>query len=256
MVCPKCGKNVDNDKRFCPACGLSLTESYDTSSYSEKRTNPVPYLITIVAIVLILAVAYVVVQLNNNKSDANDSNSAPANEITTEKEEVATEAKADEAVAADADEPEPEPEEEAADADIDMGEINTYISNFLEDFYSYGWVYTTNNHDSSYVAQYTVPGSNAYKIFGQDYWQERPDVVFNRIYDINVVSVEQASDGSYNAYVSYIYDLYHTDTGKTASKVEIAVDNIVMESGQLLLNNHTWKNDLPIGTNVTISDFK
>lgn len=129
------------------------------------------------------------------------------------------------------------------------------IQDLMNTFYSYAWVNATNNHDSSYVADYTVDGSPAYQMLGLEYWQERPTLRFDSIYDVNVINIEPKYDGSYDVYVYYTYELYYTDKDKTNSNIELAIDNVVWNGYEFLVNNHTWVNDIPVGSSVSISDF-
>lgn len=129
------------------------------------------------------------------------------------------------------------------------------IQDLMSEFYSYAWVNSTNNHDSSYVAAYTVEGSPAYQMFGLDYWQERPTLRFDGIYDVNVINIEPKSDGSYDVYVYYTYELYYTDKDRTNSNIELAIDNVVWNGYEFLVNNHTWIDDIPVGSSVSLSDY-
>ena len=41
MQCPKCGKEVNNDRNFCPGCGFSLNnrQSYENTSTALNRVG-------------------------------------------------------------------------------------------------------------------------------------------------------------------------------------------------------------------------
>ncbi len=257
MICPGCGKTVESDKKFCPKCGTPLdaaTENAVQSNISpHSQISYIIYPITIVAVVFIIAAAYVIVNIHSSEKSGEQQTAAI--EVTTEN---AAEADVTEAAKSS------EETEFAQDETTYMQAVketpspnNAYedIQNLLRDMYSYGWVNSTNYHDSSYITDYTVSGSRAYQIFGIEYWQERPDVIFDGIYDINVINIKQQTDGSYDAYVYYTYEIYHSATGKTSSNIELAIDNVVWTGSEFLVNDHMWKDDVPIGTPISINDY-
>lgn len=138
---------------------------------------------------------------------------------------------------------------------IDDGSLYQ-IQDLLSELYSFGWVMATNNQNASYVEDYTAYGSPAYQTFGVDYWQERPSVRFDYINDVNVIDVQKKSDGSYDAYVYYTYKIYHTDKDKISSNIELAIDNVVYDGYGYLVYEHTWIDDIPLGSTVTIENYR
>lgn len=293
MACPKCNKYLEEGKLFCPSCGMKFeqnipsfenndnnlnTEFQQTTPIfnntdSNTRTNveqnqpvlnrppsqrsPIPYLITIVVVTLIISVAYVLANSNrsNNNMPADDQQSTETTtetttssdnktteadvvvdvEVTTEKPEVTPVPKRSYV------EPEPDPEPE--------------IYSVMNDLYTYGWVMATNNHDSSYVAPYTVPGSPIYSMLGLRYWQERPNVEFEYISNLKIYNISKNSDGSYEVCASYEYKLHNYQTGKTSNYIELTRDTVVYRNGEYLLYDHNWVNNLPIGTYISMSNF-
>ncbi|MCC8097784.1 MAG: zinc-ribbon domain-containing protein [Eubacterium sp.] len=291
MFCPNCGKNVDNDKNFCPACGKKLRKQGNSAEISERKPgakggfNSAPYLIAAVVIVFIISASafFVTFSLiskpNDNAYISSVENEMKISEIETALEpetEAVTETEvqpATEEVPPAAAEPEIEPPSKYTTENAFDDSYGVYL--FVEElaydlinpFYSYAWVQTTNNHDSSYVDRFSLDGSPVRYTLGQEYWQERPTKSFKRIYDVQIHKISNVMwldnptcDSGFDVCVSYSFELYDSETGKTTSKTELVIANVSVEymgnyTHALYMNKHTWVNDVPLGTTVTEDDF-
>lgn len=226
MYCSECGKENDEGRKFCSRCGNALknqggervntTETNpETGNYTPQTKigggfNPVPYLITAVVIVFIISAAAVTVSLlsrpggNPPETFAYDGEGETEEITENEETEVLTEEKT-EAVAEAQTEEQTEAQTQAAavqteteigpptlsnfpadDSSSEYYAVREYASELMENFYGYAWVQTTNNHDSSYVADFCFDDSPIYTMLGYEYWQERPNVQFKRIYDVTI----------------------------------------------------------------------
>jgi hypothetical protein len=56
-------------------------------------------------------------------------------------------------------------------------------------------------------------------------------------------------------YVSYDYELYNGASGKTSSHTELTIDEVKWNGNRYILSAHNWKNDVPIGSYVSLSSF-
>jgi hypothetical protein len=151
-------------------------------------------------------------------------------------------------------EEETEPPTEAP-APTEPSNYTEYINRLVDGAYSIGWLNATNSHDASCMLPYTSPEYPVYQMLGTDYWQERPSVRFDYIQNVKVYGINKKYDGCYIVYVSYDYELYNSSTGQYSSNTELTVDTVVWDGSEYKLSEHNWKNDLPLGSTVTMSSF-
>ncbi|MCD7778220.1 MAG: zinc ribbon domain-containing protein [Clostridiales bacterium] len=262
MFCPKCGKKVSDDKNFCPGCGNDLREviSRAEKEKDENGFNPVPYLVTAVVIVLIISAAFVTINFADSRKGKTDTQTA--GDTGSEAEQTAETQQTDLSEVGP-----PTSDKEVDDMAGEFEETEKYAYDLVNPFYSYAFVETVNNHDSSYAAKFSVENSPVYNALGLEFWQNRPAVSFRRIYDVKVHDVAAAGvygdkdedPGNYCVCVSYTYELYNSETGKTSSNIELAIDNVKWETrngeNTLLMYKHTWVNDVPLGTEITAENF-
>ncbi|MCD7778219.1 MAG: hypothetical protein LUH47_06935, partial [Clostridiales bacterium] len=244
---------------------------------------PVPYLITAVIIVFIISAAAVAVSLMSEPEDEGYTSTAAeqrngnmyTEEITEPETEAVTEAEQevqppDEEIPPAVSEPEIEPPSKVYGFDDSYSGylfVEDLAYDLINPFYSYAWVQTTNNHDSSYINKLSLSGSPVRYTLGEEYWQERPTKSFNRIYNVQIHKISNVMwlknptcDTGFDVCISYSFELYDSETGKTVSKTELAIANVSIEQISeevfaLYMNKHTWVNDVPLGTTVTEDDF-
>lgn len=258
MKCPKCGNEVNNNSKFCTKCGYKLNKANEISLQSSSKNNKV----IIGIIVGIIAVLIVVIgggtyALLNGREDDNSlyetrcglfNFAMETTETTEETTETTTETTTEETTA----EVTTENEEIIS---VSPESNDEEIQNVVSNFYSYGWVMSTNNHDPYYVGEYSIYGSPAYNLLGIDYWQENTGVTFDRIYNVEVVSIKKVSDDMYDVNVCYTYELYNSEKDKHTTNKELAVCTVARKDGRFLVYDHKWVNTVAVDTYVTDADF-
>ncbi len=271
MRCPKCGNEVNEGMLFCTKCGARLSNNnidYEGNplphrsrqSSSKQSYTPIYIAVSITVVGFLMCIAIVLASSsNNNKEVVYDDETTTTVETETEPvtqveivtqvevvTEVVTVPVATPAPAAQAVTPPPTQQNNYTD------EIYSLISGA----YSIGWVQATNTHNASYLLPYTTADTQAYSILGAQYWQQKPNVSFNYINNVQIYNIVQLSEWDYQVYVSYDYELYNASTGKVTSKTELTIDEVHSTGGEFILQSHNWKNDLPLGSYVSLSSFQ
>jgi hypothetical protein len=222
----------------------------------------------LIVTIIICATIIVVSIYSGSKYVYDDSTQTVGQELNEDETEAAVEEETEDVAEAETEDVEEETEaaedvteaaEEETEAVQSNGEPYDYesaIYTLISGAYGSGWVQTTNTHDTSYMLNYTTSSAQAFRLLGQRYWQERPNVTFNYINNIKVYKVEKEYDGYYTVYISYDFDLYDSVTGERVTKAELAIDKVEWDGNKYILSEHHWNQNLPQGSYITINTFK